>query len=99
MNPSDIEKMIASDNVTAPLLKEALEDLKKENQVQRKKELLAQMREVQARTLEMVNRVRSIRQKEKAAVASLRLVAEAEKAFLASGDYEAYLAQLAKNHF
>lgn len=91
-NKNNIENLLAVDpnTVTAPALKLALEQYRKEQEERAAKQALEYLRTVENHVTSHVERLRSIRKQERDAKENLEKVVAARDEFHKTGNYEAF---------
>jgi hypothetical protein len=92
MKKSNIESLLAVDpnTVTAPALKLALEQHRKEQEERAAKQALEYLRTVEDNVTSFVERLRSIRKMERAAKENLEKVVAARDEFHKTGNFDAF---------
>jgi hypothetical protein len=92
MKKTNIESLLAVDPsmVTAPALKAALEQHRKEQEERAAKQALEYLRDVEAHVESHVNRLRTIRKMEREAKANLEKVVAARDEFHKTGNFDAF---------
>lgn len=100
MKNSNIESLLAVDpnNVSAPALKLALEQHRKEQEERAAKQALEYLRAVEEHVTSHVERLRSIRKQERAAKERLEKVVAARDEFHKTGNFEAFRSTMFNLH-
>ena len=98
MNDKQIDALLAmnSSNIEAPVLKAAMEDVRKLREEQQKQNAVRNLLIVQTNTQNAVNTLRAARKEEARAKAYLVALGSAEEAFLKTGDMTAYNVAVSK---